>query len=121
MIDYRTENFVELLKDVDVVFDTMGGASQIDSFKVLKPKTGRMISIVGAAEEGLAEKYDVYFDSIWLKPNGEQLSKIAELMEAGKVKSIIGATFPFSQEGLYDAHALSETHHAVGKIVIEFK
>ncbi|CCO12249.2 MAG: NADP-dependent oxidoreductase [Carnobacterium sp.] len=121
VIDYRTENFVELLKDVDVVFDTMGGASQIDSFKVLKPKTGRMISIVGAAEEGLAEKYDVYFDSIWLKPNGEQLSKIAELMEAGKVKSIIGATFPFSQEGLYDAHALSETHHAVGKIVIEFK
>ena len=39
-------------------------------------------------------------------------------MAAGKVKSIIGEVFPFSRQGIY-AHALSETHHAVGKIVVQ--
>lgn len=121
VIDYHTENFVDILKDVDVVFDTMGGDIQKNSFKVLKPHTGRMVSIVGETDPALSKEHDVAFHNIWLKPDGEQLSQIADLMEAGKVKSVIGATFLFSQQGIYDAHALSETHHAVGKIVIKFE
>lgn len=49
----------------------------------------------------------------------KQLTELANLMEQGKVKSIIGATYPLSEKGIYDAHAMSETHHAVGKIVIK--
>ncbi len=118
VIDYKTENFVELLDGVDLVLDTMGGDVQNDSFKVLKPKTGRMISIVGLADEDVRKQYDIEFESIWLEPNGQELSEIANLMAAGEVKSIIGATFPLTEKGIYDAHALSETHHALGKIVI---
>ena len=118
VIDYKTENFVELLDGVDLVLDTMGGDVQNDSFKVLKPKTGRMISIVGLADEDVRKQYDIEFESIWLEPNGQELSEIANLMVAGEVKSIIGATFPLTEKGIYDAHALSETHHALGKIVI---
>ena len=47
------------------------------------------------------------------------ITKIADLMAAGKVKSIIGEVFLFLDKGIYDAHALSETHHAVGKIVVQ--
>ena len=47
------------------------------------------------------------------------VDKVYELIEAEKVNSVIGATFPLTAQGIYDAHALSETHHAVGKIVIE--
>lgn len=118
VIDYKTENFAELLDGVDLVLDTMGGEVQKDSFKILKPKTGRMISIVGLADEEFRKQFDVAFESIWLEPNGQELSKIAELMAAGKVKSIIGAKFPLTEKGIYDAHELSETHHALGKIVI---
>lgn len=118
VIDYKTENFVELLDGVDLVLDTMGGEVQKDSFKVLKPKTGRMISIVGLADEEFSKQFDVEFESIWLEPNGQELSEIADLMAAGKVKSIIGAKFPLTEKGIYDAHELSETHHALGKIVI---
>lgn len=118
VIDYKTENFAELLDGVDLVLDTMGGEVQKDSFKILKPKTGRMISIVGLADEKFRKQFDVAFESIWLEPNGQELSKIAELMAAGKVKSIIGAKFPLTEKGIYDAHELSETHHALGKIVI---
>ncbi|WP_313468408.1 NADP-dependent oxidoreductase [Carnobacterium sp.] len=118
VIDYKTENFVELLDGVDLVLDTMGGEVQKDSFKILKPKAGRMISIVGLADEEFRKQFDVEFESIWLEPNGQELSKIAELMATGKVKSIFGAKFPLNEKGIYDAHELSETHHALGKIVI---
>lgn len=118
VIDYKTENFVELLNDVDLVLDTVGGQVQKDSFEVLKPKTGRIISIVGLADEEVRKQYDVEFESIWLEPNGQELSEIADLMAAGEVKSIIGAKFPLTEKGVYDAHELSETHHALGKIII---
>ncbi|MER2175545.1 MAG: NADP-dependent oxidoreductase [Carnobacterium sp.] len=118
-IDYKNEDFTELLKDVDVIFDTMGGEVLENSFKVVKPHTGRIISIVGDADKELVEKADVTFNNIWLEPDGKQLSQLAQLMEQGKVKSIIGATYPLTAKGVYDAHAMSETHHAVGKIVIK--
>ncbi|WP_407371976.1 NADP-dependent oxidoreductase [Carnobacterium sp.] len=118
-IDYRNEDFTELLSDVDVIFDTMGGEVLENSFKVVKPHTGRIISIVADADKELVKKTGVTFNNIWLEPDGKQLSQLAQLMEQGKVKSIIGATYPLTEKGVYDAHALSETHHAVGKIVIK--
>ncbi|MFB4323762.1 NADP-dependent oxidoreductase [Priestia sp. BR_2] len=120
MIDYRTTRFEDELSDVDVVFDTMGGDVQKNSFKVLKQHTGRIISIVSDFDEELVRKYDVTAKNIWLDPNGQQLQEIADMLEQKRVRAVVGATFPFSRKGLYDAHALSETHHAVGKIAISF-
>ncbi|ALP36115.1 NADPH:quinone reductase [Paenibacillus sp. IHB B 3084] len=120
IIDYRTTRFEDILSDVDVVFDTMGGDVQKNSFKVLKKHTGRIISIVSNFDEELVKEHDVTAKNIWLEPNGQQLQEIADLLEQKKVRSVVGATFPFSEKGLYDAHALSETHHAVGKIAITF-
>lgn len=118
VIDYRNTKFEEVLTDIDVVFDTMGGDIQRNSFKVIKKHTGRIISIVSNFDEELVKEYDVIAKNIWLNPNGEQLSEMADLLEQKKIKSVVGATFPFSQQGIYDAHALSESHHAVGKIVV---
>ncbi|KYG34417.1 NADP-dependent oxidoreductase [Alkalihalobacillus trypoxylicola] len=121
VIDYKKENFAEVLKgDIDLVFDTIGGEVAENSYKVLKQNTGKLISIVGEPDYEAAESYNVMAKGIWLQPDGKQLQNMAELMEEKKVKSIVGATFPFSRQGIYDAHALSETHHAVGKIVITF-
>ncbi|MCP1427135.1 NADP-dependent oxidoreductase [Paenibacillus sp. FSL M7-0656] len=120
VIDYKTENFEEILKDIDLVFDTMGGEVAENSYKVLKPYTGRLITIVGEPNHDTAKSHNVLAKGIWLQPDGDQLQRMADLMEENKIKSIVGATFPFSRQGIYDAHALSETHHAVGKIVITF-
>ncbi|WP_419888906.1 NADP-dependent oxidoreductase [Paenibacillus xylanexedens] len=120
VIDYKKENFEEILKDIDLVFDTMGGEVAENSYKVLKPNTGRLITIVGEPNHDTAKSHDVLAKGIWLQPDGDQLQRMADLMEEKKIKSIVGATFPFSRQGIYDAHALSETHHAVGKIVITF-
>lgn len=121
VIDYHETNFADVLKEIDLVFDTMGGQVQKDSLNVLKADTGRLITIVGIGEgnEALAKEKNIELKSIWLNPDGKELQEIADLMEKGKVKSILGEVFPFSRQGVYDAHALSETHHAVGKIVIK--
>lgn len=118
VIDYHNTKFEQVLSDIDVVFDTMGGDIQRNSFKVIKKHTGRIISIVSNFDEELVKEYDVVAKNIWLDPNGEQLQEMADLLEQKKIKSVVGATFPFSQQGIYDAHALSESHHAVGKIVV---
>lgn len=118
IIDYHTTDFEEVLQDIDLVFDTMGGDTQKKSFTVLKPK-GRLISILSIEDEDLAKEKDIFAKAIWLRTNGKQLAELTELIEAEKVNSVIGATLPLTAQGIYDAHALSETHHAVGKIVIE--
>ena len=116
VIDYRTTDSSEVLEDIDLVFDTMGGDVQKDSFKVLN-KDGRLISIVGQPDEELAKSVAVA-ESIWLQPDGKQLQEMADLMSAGKVKSIVGHTYPLTAAGVKEAHELSATHHAKGKIVL---
>ncbi|MFR3685948.1 MAG: NADP-dependent oxidoreductase [Enterococcus sp.] len=116
VIDYHTTDFSEVLENVDLVFDTMGGDVQRNSFKVLN-ENGRLISIVSQPDEELAKKVAVA-ESIWLQPDGKQLQVIADLMTDGKVKSVVGHTYPLTAEGVKEAHELSETHHAKGKIVL---
>lgn len=120
VIDYKTTDFVDVLSDIDVVFDTMGGDVQRKSLQVLRTGKGRLVSIVGLEDEEYAKEKGIKAESIWLEPSGQELQEIADLLADGSVKAIVGETFPFSEKGLYDAHALSETHHAVGKIVITF-
>ncbi|MFT9214211.1 NADP-dependent oxidoreductase [Liquorilactobacillus ghanensis] len=121
VIDYHQPTEVAKLKDFDLIFDTLGGKNQVAAFAWLKTG-GKQISIAGQAEEsaGLAAKNNQEFKSIWLRPDGQQLQKIADLMGAGIVESQIGKVLPFSKDGLITAHELSETNHAEGKIVITF-
>ncbi|MCC4044368.1 NADP-dependent oxidoreductase [Enterococcus gallinarum] len=118
VIDYHTTDFEEVLSDIDLVFDTMGGEIQKKSFSVLK-EHGRLISVLSIEDETLAATKQIEAKAIWLRTNGEQLSELAKLMADGKLVSVIGETFPLTRQGVYDAHALSETHHAVGKIVLD--
>lgn len=96
VIDYHTTDFSEVLEDIDLVFDTMGGDVQRDSFKVLN-ENGRLISIVSQPDEELAKNVAVA-ESIWLQPDGKQLQEIADLMTEGKVKSVVGHTYPLTAE-----------------------
>ncbi|WP_231514835.1 zinc-binding dehydrogenase [Oceanobacillus salinisoli] len=119
VINYKTTPFEEKLRDFDAVFDTIGGDIQSKSYQILK-KGGRLVSITQDPNKEEAEKYGAQAEFLWLNPNGKQLSEIGELLESGAVKACIGEVFPFSEKGIRDAHALSETHHARGKIVISF-
>lgn len=120
VIKYDKQDFEKELKDYDLVVDTLGGEIQNKSFHVLK-KGGTLVSIVQPPDEKKAAEMGIKVKFHWLIPNGEQLKKIADLMGEGKLKPIVGSLFNFTEQGLREAHALSESHHAKGKIVIKIK
>ncbi|SEQ38574.1 NADPH:quinone reductase [Virgibacillus subterraneus] len=119
-INYQLENFEEELGDYDIVLDAMGGGIQEKSYDVLK-EGGKLVSIAEPPDEKLAESKGVKAIFHWLEPDGKQLAKLGKLMEKGEMKAHIGQTFPLSEEKMREAHKLSETHHAKGKIVIKIK
>ena len=119
-INYETTDFIDVVNDVDLVVDTMGGEILDESLEVVK-EGGRLVSTAGQPDAEKAKAKKVTADSMWLNPNGKQLAELGDLMEKGKVKVHIGETYPLTQAGLRKAHELSETYHAKGKIVIKIK
>ncbi|TLS37577.1 NADP-dependent oxidoreductase [Pseudalkalibacillus caeni] len=120
VINYKEQDFEKELSDFDIVLDSLGGEIQQKSYNVLK-KGGRLVSIVAPPDEEEAKEHGIKAGFLWLEPNGSQLQEIADLMEKRAVKPNVGHTFKFSESGLQQAHELSESHHAKGKIVISVK
>lgn len=117
-IDYQTENFWEVIKDVDFVFDTVGGATLEHSIEVIKPG-GTIISILAITKEGLmskAREKNVNLSLRALQFNGEDLRMLADLMSKGIIKSCIAKTYPFTS--MAEAHAQVETRRTAGKVVL---
>lgn len=120
VINYRENDFSDMLSGFDLVLDSMGKDIQSKSYKVLK-ENGKLVSIVQPPSEEEAARFNAQAGFVWLEPNGEQLQKLADLYVEGKVKPVIGKIFDFSEQSLKEAHDLSETHHARGKIIIRIK
>ncbi|PUU90241.1 NADP-dependent oxidoreductase [Halanaerobium sp.] len=118
VIDYTKDDFSQELEDYDLVVDTLGGEVQERSFDVLK-KGGKLVSIVKEPDQEKTEKLGVEAKFHWLIPDGKELASLAEMMKKENLKPVVGTVFPFTAQGLKDAHELSETHHARGKIVIK--
>jgi NADPH:quinone reductase-like Zn-dependent oxidoreductase len=114
-IDYTKEKFEEVVKDVDVVFDTVGGDTLERSFQTLK-KGGFLVTTVQPPPEDLAKKFDVKVAMVNVVPNAEQLAEITELVESGKIKTHVETVLPFSE--VKKAHELSESGRTRGKIVL---
>lgn len=115
-IDYRTTRFEEVIHEVDVVFDTIGGETQKRSWKVLK-KGGILVSIVGPPSAKEATAHGVRQASVFVQPSAAQLTELAKLVDSGKLKPIVETVLPLSEARR--AHELSQTGHTRGKIVLE--
>ena len=118
VIDYTREEFSSLLRDYDIVLDTMGGDIYRKSFIVLK-KGGRVASLLERPDEALAQKTGTKALYIFMQPNGKELDEIAGLLREGKIKPVVGTVLPL--EDVRKAHELSASHHASGKIVLQVK
>lgn len=115
VIDYKTQQFQEVVKDVDVVFDTIGGKVQDASWSVLKPG-GILVSIVSPPSDERAKALGMRSAFVFIEPNADILAELAALVDSGSVRPIVGAEFALKDIG--KAHAFSETGRAVGKIVL---
>ena len=115
-IDYRAQKFDEIVKDADVVLDTVGGETQQRSIGVLK-RGGVLVSIVGATSSKQADSAGVRFAGILVKPNGEELAQIAKMIDEGSVKPFVSLVVPLAE--VAKAHEQSESGHTRGKIVLK--
>jgi NADPH:quinone reductase-like Zn-dependent oxidoreductase len=115
-IDYEKTRFEDVVYDVDVVLDTQGGDTQNRSWKVLK-KGGILVSIVAPPSAEEAAKHGVRSAFFSSHPSSSQLSEIAKLVDAGKLKAVVETVLPLADARR--AHELNETGHARGKIVLK--
>jgi NADPH:quinone reductase-like Zn-dependent oxidoreductase len=115
-IDYTKQKFEEIARDVDAVLDTVGGETFIRSCKVVK-KGGIVCTLVGAERPAGIEHLDIRVVGLWVKPNAEQLSEIAKLIDEKKLKPMVTEELPLS-EGVR-ALKQAETHHTRGKMVLK--
>lgn len=140
VIDYTTTRFEDVAKDIDVVFDTQGGETLLGAFKVVK-RGGVVVTVGGNPDAKFARSWGVnpvlvlalgfmsrhitraakeagaHFEYWFMRADGEQLAKIAELAESGVIRPIIDRTFPLAE--VKEALAYSEAGRATGKVVVE--
>ncbi|MFI5639420.1 NADP-dependent oxidoreductase [Streptomyces goshikiensis] len=119
VIDYRTEKFDEVVSDVDVVLDTIGGETQERSFGVLK-SGGTLVSIVAVPDaEAKKAQWNVEARSFFMRPQGEQLAHLAGLVESGQLRPIVETVFPLDEAS--EALQKVERGGARGKTVISVR
>ena len=117
VIDYGSTRFEEAVRDVDVVFDTIGGETQERSWRVLKPG-GILVSIVQPPATENAAAHGVRGAFLISKPRGDQLARIADLVARGDVKVHVEIVLPLSEAR--KAQELSQSGPAQrGKIVLK--
>jgi NADPH:quinone reductase-like Zn-dependent oxidoreductase len=98
VIDYTIEDFTKSSQTYDVIFDAVGKTSASSSKSSLK-KSGIYLSVRSSTSE-----------------TTENLIFIKELVEAGKIKSVIDRRYPLAQTA--EAHRYVETGHKKGNVVI---
>jgi NADPH:quinone reductase-like Zn-dependent oxidoreductase len=115
-IDYATTRFEDVVHDVDLVFDLVGGDTLQRSWQVIKPG-GVLVSVVSPPPPAdVAKGREVRFAWFIVEPNREQLIQIGALIDAGKLRPIIDAVFPLPQAR--QAYEQAAKGHTRGKIVL---
>jgi len=116
VIDYRTTKFEEAVQDVDVVLDTIGGDTQQRSWQVLR-KGGILVATLGISSLEAAHQHGVRGEGVMVHPDAAQLTQIAALIDAGKLKPAVTTILPLAEAAR--AHELGERGHVRGKIVLQ--
>lgn len=115
-IDVRTTRFEDVVKDADVVIDTIGGETLDRSFKVLKPG-GVLVSAVGRPDQEKAARHQVRSMFFLVRVTGEGLDRIAGLIDSGQLSTDVGEILPLKEARL--AHQmLGGKPHKRGKIIL---
>jgi len=110
VIDYRAVRFEDVARDVDVVFDTVGGETLERSWGVLKPG-GRLVTTAASGEQTTDERVRAAYFIV--EPSRTQLSEIARLIDGGALRPVVGAVFPLAEAGQAYQHKASH-----GKVVL---
>ncbi len=133
VIDYTQEDYKEVAKNLDIVFDTLGDDYTLDAFKIIK-KGGRVSSIVGPPDEEMAKQMEMkdyelpeklaklikeksaLYKFTWMQPNAKQLNEIKQMVENGDIEPIVDLIY--SLEDAIDAYEYLAKGKARGKVIV---
>ena len=142
VVDYRTQDFEEVLHDYDVVLNSQDAKTLEKSLRVLQ-RGGKLISISGPPDPAFANAIGapgwlrlvlrvlsagirrraqgrgVSYSFLFMKANGAQLREITRLIESGAIRPVIDRVFAF--DATNEALAYVESGRAKGKVVIKLK
>ncbi|WP_031092467.1 NADP-dependent oxidoreductase [Streptomyces sp. NRRL S-15] len=140
VVDYRTQDFEEILDGYDVVLDSLGGDNLAKSLRVLKPG-GTAISVAGPPDPAFARelganpvlrlamialsfktrrsarRHGVTYSFLFMKASGDQLRGLTPLIDAGKIRPVIDRVFPFD-ETLQAMEYVEKGRAKAGKVVV---
>jgi len=116
VIDYKTENFEDMIHDYDAVFDTVAGDTYKRSFKVLKKGSGIIVSMLEQPNSELMNEYGVKALSQFTQATRERLTKLAEWVDQNNIKVNIDKTFSLDEAA--KALDYQKEAHPRGKVVL---
>jgi alcohol dehydrogenase len=114
-IDYKTQNFEDILHDYDAVFDTVGGETYRRSFKVLK-KGGVIVSMLEQPNSELMSQYGIKAIFQFTQADRERLTKLAQWVDQNNIRVNVEKTFSLDEAG--DALDYQKDVHPRGKVVL---
>ena len=142
VIDYKTQDFEDVLRDYDMVLNSQDGKTLEKSLRVLKGG-GKLVSISGPPDPEFGQQIaapafvklvmrllsfgvrrkaqgrGIAYSFLFMKANGRQLREITQLIEAGAIRPVVDRVFPF--ESTNQAWAYVEAGRAKGKVVVKIK
>lgn len=142
VIDYRKDDFATVLRDYDVVLNSLDGKTLEKSLRVLKPG-GKLISLSGPPDPDFAEdlgsnwilrqavrllsyqirkkakRHRVSYSFLFMRASGDQLREISSLIDSGTIRPVVDRVFPF--ESTKEALAYVEKGRTKGKVVVKVR
>jgi NADPH:quinone reductase-like Zn-dependent oxidoreductase len=142
VVDYKKQEFEDVLRDYDAVLGTVRGDALEKSLRILKRKS-TVISLIGPPDAAFARargmnffmvflfgllsrkivrharKRGIAYSFLFVHPDGGQLAQIGELLKGGRIRPVIDKVFPFEQAK--EALAYLEQGRAKGKVVVQMK
>jgi NADPH:quinone reductase-like Zn-dependent oxidoreductase len=118
VVDYETARFEDVARGVDLVLDTVGGETLRRSWAVLKPG-GTLVSVAEPPPEQDAVRVGARGIFFIVKPNRAQLSELARLTDAGKLRTFVSEVFALDRAR--EAYETLLRGHLRGKIVVRVK
>ncbi len=139
VVDYKKENFADVLRDYDVVLNSLDKVTLEKSLRVLKPG-GQLISISGPPDAAFArnigaswilrmimgvlsytirakaKRRQTTYSFLFMRASGRQLTEIASLIDRGIIRPVVDRVFPFASTK--EAMAYVEAGRAKGKVVV---
>jgi NADPH:quinone reductase-like Zn-dependent oxidoreductase len=118
VIDYTAVPIADVAQRPDLILDCVGGDTLTKCWDVVRQDSGILISVAEPASLETA-KLHPGVKSVWfiVSPNGEQLTRISQLVDQGTLRPVVETVMPLEKAS--EAYELGKKGHTRGKIVLE--